>query len=506
MAQGLNLSATAVIIHSLYRNRERIEAAEFKNVVGRAGRAYVDVEGLVLYPIFDQHYYRTAQWEGLIADVTSREMESGLLRLVLTLLQRMQAQVKRSLPDLTEYVLNQAQAWAFPAVAGESPEGAERECRAWDGYVASLDTAILALLGDAEVPDDGIAEALDTILQSSLWSRRLNRRGEEVRVALRAGLIGRSRVVWANSTPQQRRGYFLAGVGLGTGHALDTIAAQANNLLVAANAAMQEPDVDAVIQAITGLAELVFPILPFTPDILPDNWRDILRAWLLGQPLAQLGPGDPSATLQFVEGGLVYRLPWAMEAIRVRGIANGDAIGDFALDDFELGLAVAAVETGTVNRSAAILIQAGFTSRLAAIKAVTDTGANFATLGEFQVWLGSDVVQAFDQLAGWPTAETKVLWREFVAGFVPVEKRTWSERRYWAWVKWREGIVPAAGSALRLKVLDGQRLVAAADGNVMGELQAALNPNHRGLLRTQVSAEANKVEITYYGPDDLWLA
>ena len=249
-------------------------------------------------------------------------------------------------------------------------------------------------------------------------------------------MIGRSRVVWANSTPQQRRGYFLAGVGLGTGHALDAIAAQANNLLVAANAALQEPDVDAVIQAITGLAELVFPILPFTPDVLPDNWRDILRAWLLGQPLAHLGPGDPSATLQFVEGALVYRLPWAMEAIRVRGIANGDAIGDFALDDFELGLAVAAVETGTVNRSAAILIQAGFTSRLAAIKAVTDTEANFATMGELQVWLCSDVVQAFDQFAG---------------------------------------------SALRLKVLDGQRFVAAADGSVMGELQAALNPNHRGL-------------------------
>ena len=120
--------------------------------------------------------------------------------------------------------------------------------------------------------------------------------------------------------------------------------------------------------------------------------------------------------------------------------------------------------------------------------------------------MGSDVVQAFDQLADWPTTETKALWREFVAGFVPVEKRTWSERRYWAWVKWRDGIVPVAGLALRLKVLDGQRLVAAADGSVMGELQAVLNPAHRGLLRTQVSAEANKVDITYFGPDDLWLA
>ena len=61
--------------------------------------------------------------------------------------------------------------------------------------------------------------------------------------------------------------------------------------------------------------------------------------------------------LQFVEGGLIYRLPWAMEAIRVRGIANGDTLGDdgITLDNFELRLAAAAVQTGTLNRSATIL-------------------------------------------------------------------------------------------------------------------------------------------------------
>ena len=45
--------------------------------------------------------------------------------------------------------------------------------------------------------------------------------------------------------------------------------------------------------------------------------------WLLGQPLSSIAAGQEADTLQFVEGGLVYRLPWAMEAIRVRGIANG---------------------------------------------------------------------------------------------------------------------------------------------------------------------------------------
>jgi hypothetical protein len=42
-----------------------------------------------------------------------------------------------------------------------------------------------------------------------------------------------------------------------------------------------------------------------------------------------------------------------MEAIRVRGIANDDIVGvfDARLDDFELGLAVPAVETGTLSPS-----------------------------------------------------------------------------------------------------------------------------------------------------------
>lgn len=508
LAQGLNLSATAVIIHSLYRNRARIDAAEFKNVVGRAGRAYVDVEGLVLHPIFDNHDYRTAQWEGLIDDLASREMESGLVRLVITLLQRMQRQTLRPLDQLAEYVLNNAQAWDFPIVAGENADDAERERRAWDGYIASLDTAILALLGEGDVADDNIAEALDTILQSSLWERRLNRRGEEVRAALRAGLVGRSRVVWAASTAPQRRGYFLAGVGLGTGHALDLIAPVANDLLVTANGALLENDAERAIETITALAEQAFAIFPFAPDKLPANWREILRAWLLGEPLADVATGQEADTLHFVEGALVYRLPWAMEAIRVRALANSDSIGDLGLtfDDFDLGLAVAAVETGTMRRSASVLIQAGFNSRLAAIKAVADTGATFSTLAELQAWLASEQVREFSASAVWPTPETHAMWSEFVESFTPAATRAWSERRFWAHVTWKPGLAPQAGAPVRLANIGQSRAVLSPDGSVVGELLATLNPRRRGLVRSEVSAEANKVSITYFGPDDLWLS
>ena len=174
LAQGLNLSATAVIIHSLYRNRERIETSEFKNVVGRAGRAYVDVEGLVLYPIFDESGKTHETWEALIDDLSSREMESGLVRLAHhACLCACGKKVGGGLDQLVDYVVNNAAAWTFPEIAGEKPEDRERALSDWDDYLATLDTAILSLIGENDIPDDDIAAALDDILQSSLWDRRL---------------------------------------------------------------------------------------------------------------------------------------------------------------------------------------------------------------------------------------------------------------------------------------------------------------------------------------------
>src|SRR5699024_5422085 len=114
LAQGLNLSATAVVMHSLHRYGEVINVSEFKNVIGRAGRAYVDVEGVVLLPIFDKHDKRLRDWGNLITDLGAREMESGLVQLVLALLLRMQASIGGDFKQLAEYVLNNAQAWTFP--------------------------------------------------------------------------------------------------------------------------------------------------------------------------------------------------------------------------------------------------------------------------------------------------------------------------------------------------------------------------------------------------------
>lgn len=502
LAQGLNLSATAVVMHSLHRFGERIEISEFKNVIGRAGRAYVDVEGIVLFPMFDDIAKKRRNWEALINDLGARNMESGLVQLVAALLSRMRARIGGDLSQLVEYVVNNAAAWTFPEVANEKPEDRERALADWEQHVATLDTAILSLIGENDIPDEGVEAALDDILQSSLWHRRLLRQNEQVQQALKAGLVSRSRHIWNQSTAARRRGYFLAGVGLTTGHALDAIAADANLLLVQANGGVLDGDAEAAIVAITSIAERVFAFYPFRPDAMPANWRDILRTWLLGQPLAAIAAGQESETLQFIEGGLVYRLPWAMEAIRVRAAANGDTIGGFLLDDYELGLAVLAVETGTLNRSASILIQAGFNSRLAAIKAVTDTGATFPTGQGLRQWLNSEAVAAWSAQPDWPTAETKAMWTEFVQSFSPRENRTWADRRYWANVAWL-GAPPPPDTPVQVHHWGGQPCVLSADGTPLGTVQAALNSGRAGLMRAQVSQDVGRIDLTYLGPDDL---
>lgn len=503
LAQGLNLSATAVVMYSLHRAGERIEISEFKNVIGRAGRAYVDVEGIVLFPMFDDIPKKRRNWEALITDLGARNMESGLALLVSTLLKRMHARVGGDLDQLIDYVVNNAAAWTFPEVANEKPEDREHALADWERNVATLDTAILSLIGENDIPDDGIEAALDDILQSSLWHRRLQRQDAPVQQVLKAGLVSRSRLIWNQSNAARRRGYFLAGVGLTTGRALDAIAAEANILLIQANSAITEGDDEAAIAAITGLAERVFAFYPFTPDPLPPNWREILRAWLLGQPLAALGAAQASETLQFVEGGLVYRLPWAMEAIRVRAAANGDTVGifDLPLEDHELGAAVPAVETGTLNRSASILIQAGFNSRLAAIKAVTDTAATFTTGQELRQWLNSEAVIAWSALPDWPTAETKAIWIEFIQSFTPAESSTWSDRRYRASVNWL-GTPPPPGTPVQIHPWGGQSHVFAADATPLGTVRAALNPDRIGLLRATVATDPGRIDIVYFGPAD----
>lgn len=147
-------------------------------------------------------------------------------------------------------------------------------------------------------------------------------------------------------------------------------------------------------------------------------------------------------------------------------------------------------------------IEAGFNSRLGAIQAVMDSGANFQTAKELRDWLSSDDLAVWSATPDWPTPETRAIWIEFVQSYAPPTNRVWADRRYRAEVTWFE-VPPQPGLPVQLHELEEQQLVLAADGVPLGTMQHALPSGRVGLIRAQVSQVVGRIDITYLGPKDL---
>ena len=69
LAQGLNLNAAVLLVPYLVRAGRQISSAELANVAGRAGRAFVDTEGLILHVMDDNFALRRNRWRRLVTGV-----------------------------------------------------------------------------------------------------------------------------------------------------------------------------------------------------------------------------------------------------------------------------------------------------------------------------------------------------------------------------------------------------------------------------------------------------
>lgn len=509
LAQGLNLAATSLIFHGHFRQGEAIDESEFRNVVGRAGRAYVDIEGLVLYPMFDEPEKRRDAWKRLIRGDKQREMESGIFRLLYWLLDRMAKKLgTRDVDALLAYVAGQG-AWSFAAVPGERERLAEAAVEDWPRHLTSLDTAIFSLLGDAQVADEELESKIDEVLTSSLLMRRLARKSEGVQRALLSGLKARAQLIWTGSTAAQRRGYFLAGVGLETGRMLDEKAEELEFLLLRADTAVDGGEADEAVQAIVTFAEIAFEIPPFKPKSLPLDWRKFLDQWLRGAPVTELGDDDADDAISLIEHAFVYNLPWAMEAVRVRAQAHAPVEDPFDLDidllpNLGRGSAVAAVETGTLSIPAAVLIKAGFASRLGAISAVISTGADFDDARGLRAWLASDTVLAWSVIPTWPTENSHELWKEFTAPHGAGNVPPWTTTGYTGPVQWNGGVPMPPGMPLRIAGSGPKAgVIYSSDYRELGRVRYPFSQKAVGLTVATSNGAADQISFEYTGPNDL---
>jgi hypothetical protein len=114
LAQGLNLNAAVLLIPTLYRASAKLTGEEFANVAGRAGRAFVDLDGLILHVIYDKVNWRIREWRKLVTSSKARSLASGIIAVVNEVMTRLARAGVFERGDAMEYLANSQQAW-FPA-------------------------------------------------------------------------------------------------------------------------------------------------------------------------------------------------------------------------------------------------------------------------------------------------------------------------------------------------------------------------------------------------------
>jgi hypothetical protein len=501
LAQGLNLSSSVLLVPSIWRVGRPISPVEFANVAGRAGRAFVDLEGLVLHVIWEPTVQRRRrairQWEGLVTRAKAIEIESGLLRLVALLFERIARAADVPIEEVIEYVTGHGDAWDYGDLAGERTEVSEYE---WERDVASLDAAILGLL-DVETAIAEIERQLDAVLEGSLFTRQLARLEAHVQDLIRQFLVARARLIWSRTTTAQRKGYHVAGLGLRGGRYLDEHTDELVGALLAAEAMIDGGDETNAADAIVEFADLVFQTVPFRPTKMPDAWRDALRAWISGRPAAEVVDIGGEEGVHFLQEAVMYRLAWAMEAVRVYAAALGhdsaEGIG---------GLAAMAVEAGSADPSVITLLRSGLNSRDVAKAAVELTGANFMDRTGMLDWLRSDEVQALSGKEDWPTPEGRSAWLRFIESIRKGDRVRWRRSRQTARVDWVDPTSPPEpGSHVIVEVSDapGGGLVLKPDFTSLGRLRSPLKGSREDIVDARVGHRPSTVHIELFGPRSL---
>ena len=424
LAQGLNLNAAVLLVPSLYRAGTLLSGEEFANVAGRAGRAFVDVEGLVVHIMHKGEEWRLEKWRHLVMSAKSRTLRSGLIQIVAEILVRLTQIGVLNRDDALEYLANSREAWTLPknkSVAEREEDHDEEEdddIEPLSHLVEKLDATVFGLIEALDADTAELPRLLDEALKGSLWEREINRETETIRNEHKAILSARAQLIWKHSTPAARKGHFAMGVGLESGLTLDAMADELEPLLDKADDAALAGDTDELVEALVGLAKPLLAVRPFTPDktnMLPKNWQTILGAWVTGVSVETIG----SDNMRTIEDAFAYRLVWALEALRTRRTTSGWS------SDTVAGGASASLETGVPQLMMAMLIRAGLPSRQAAIVAVRDGDASFIDGAGMRIWLESNEIAEFSGRPDWPTPETAALWRRFRQEVLRIGTERW---------------------------------------------------------------------------------
>ncbi|MGE4285099.1 MAG: DEAD/DEAH box helicase [Phycisphaerae bacterium] len=356
LGQGVNIGISSVIIASPYiYNDKTIDHRDFWNICGRAGRAFVDGEGKILYAIDETRkgwQIRKDQQlaEGYFNTANANPVESGLLFVI----NGMYSVAERVGVDFTQ-LLEMVAENDFSALGDKS-----QIC----SYIIDLiDGGLLAFQEDARVnPNETNPEVwVDDVFRASLAaiqsdSNQVSLTQDQLFAFLKTRIKA---IVDACPDANERKAYVATGLPLSAAKNVfrdREVFIQCAKVLDDAECSPQS-----VIEFLSWLEEWARDNATAVIEELPDKSDlDAIRSdWILGTPmrdiLAKFNGADTAC--KNIYG---YRMPWLINAIsqQIRKMGN-DELADV------LGVVGLLVELGVPNDKAAWIFLAGVRSRAA---------------------------------------------------------------------------------------------------------------------------------------------
>lgn len=502
LSQGLNINAGVLLVPYLTRSGRTIKGEEFANVAGRAGRAFVDTEGLILHVIYDDKYQRLRKWRRLVASSRSRTLRSGLIHIVAQILIRLSHKGVLDRDDALEYLANSREAWKTSNDVTEQDTDYEDGNEPLSHLVEKLDTIVLGLVEALDAESSDLPRLLDEALKGSLWARQISREAGDVMKDHKAIIEARAQIIWRQTTSTTRKGHFAMGVGLEAGLALDAIADELYAFIDKADIAAVQGDEDDLYDALVELARHLLVIRPFVPDkkkFFPENWEALLNAWVTGVDVNTIG----SDNMPFIEDAFTYRLVWALEALRTRRAALGRP------SDIMEGGGAAALETGVPQYMMSMLIRTGLPSRQAAIIAIREGSALFLDGAGMREWLKSKKIATFTDAGDWPTIETAALWKRFRDNVLSEGVEKWRIQTSKRVIDLPMGETRPPNGIYRIEIDEqkGDVWVCTPDYRRLVRLQTQMRAPKSSFITARFVEGDNRAHIQRLGPDHaVWLS
>lgn len=357
LGQGVNIGISSVIIATPSIGRQQISKRDFWNICGRAGRAFVDGEGKVLFAIDmtkDDWQITKAEKESKYYFDRSQldQVESGLLQMVGYLLQ-VAVRVGISFEALLELVANNS----FDLLQEDKPN-VEAKLDLIDDQLLALH---LAYTGDdpslsANWVDDAFRDSL-----AAIQERRSNQANEENH--LLGFLKARTEGVLRKTPPEARRAIIAAGLPLSVGlAAFNQLGAFREMVDRYLNSDFDEAAQNAfVLEFELWARENAASIVEAMPS--EELLATIRPQWLRGDSLRVIVETSGAEAAGICSDLYGYKLPWLFHAVAQKLDKGTEENRIEALSKVSL-----LVELGLPTESAAKVFLAGVRSRAAAVE------------------------------------------------------------------------------------------------------------------------------------------